>query len=129
MRTIYNLQSQKPIWFHCAKTLISLYTNETTETTILSIETRLFWQECLECFENPYNRFFAYLIINDTVSWAQSTLSLTGCRIFCMLDLFPTYHPSLHESVAMRQRIHVGMDEMYEIAQQARYRLLVIDKV
>ena len=106
MHTIYNLQRQKPIWFHCAKTLISLCTNETTETTIFSIETNLFWQECLKCFDNPYNRFFAYLIINDTVIWTQSTLSLTfaitGCRMYCMFDPFPTYHPSLDESVAMR---------------------------
>ena len=37
MHTSYNLQGQQPIYFHPAKTSISLCTNETTQTTIFPI--------------------------------------------------------------------------------------------
>ena len=60
MDTIFSLQRQQPIRFHCAKTLISLCTDETTQTTIFSIETQMFkvfWQPIQPVFCNNIKRF------------------------------------------------------------------------
>ena len=40
MHTIYNLQREQPVYRFKAKTLISLSTNETTQTTIFSIDNK-----------------------------------------------------------------------------------------
>ena len=47
MHTIYNLQREQPVYRFKAKTLISLSTNETTQTTIF-----FDWQQ--ECFDIEY---------------------------------------------------------------------------
>ena len=40
MHTIYNLQREQPVYRFKAKTLISLCRNETTQTTIFSIDNK-----------------------------------------------------------------------------------------
>ena len=44
---------------------------------------------------------YDYLKINNTVIQIQSTLSLTGYRVFSMFDPFRPFHSSLPESVAV----------------------------
>ena len=77
MHTICRLQREQPVCRFKAKTLISLRINETTQTTIF-----FDWQqECLDIKDNLHNQFF---ITASTEFWT-----------------FRTFHPSLHESVAL----------------------------
>ena len=75
--TICTLQRAQPVCRFKAKTLVSLHTNQTTQATIF-----FDWQqECFDIKDSLYNQFF---IITSTDFWT-----------FC------TFHPSLHESVAL----------------------------
>ena len=124
MHTIYYLQRQQPIWFHCAKILTSLCT---TETTIFLIDNKnvLNKRQPIQpvfCNNNRFMYFpqqwdlqrflfilrahgYVYLIINtnsNRIRRTQLILSLTGCIIFNTFDPFSTFHLSLLEFVSWR---------------------------
>ena len=128
MHTIYYMQRQQQIWFHCAKILTSLCTTETTQTTIFLIDIKNVLnkrQPIQPVFHHNINRFiyfpqqwdlqrflfilrahgYVYLIINSNsnrIRRTQLILSLTGCIIFNTFNPFSTFHPSLHESICWR---------------------------
>ena len=123
MHTICKLQREQPVYIFTAKTLISLCTNETTQTTIFSIDIPI-----QSAFYNNISRFMYFpqqrllqcflfrirshtCLLNNTTNTrrrTQSTLSPTECRIFGTYDPFRTFHPSLHESVALSLTILKG---------------------
>ena len=82
--TICRLQREQPVCRFKAKTLISLRTNQTTQAAIF-----FNWQqECFDIKDNLYNQFF---ITTSTGFWT-----------FC------TFHPSLHEFVALDRVLDIS---------------------
>ena len=124
----YNVNNQfiglrQKLWFHCAemKQLKQLF---------FRLITRMFWhsrQPIQPVFHNNINRFMYFpqqrllqcflfrirshiCLLHNTTNTrriTQSTLQPTECRIFGMFDPFRTFHPSLHESVALMISIYI----------------------
>ena len=116
---IRNVQREQQVHRFKAKTLISLCTNETTQTTVFSIDSKNFltWRQPMQpVFHNNINRFmyfpqkrhlqcFLFRIKSNTYVYVMILLTqeVEHNKLFRQLsvefDAFRTFHPSLHEFI------------------------------